>query len=79
MKFIACGGEDHVIVGRFKDLGRNDTLFVGTRRTGNIYTYTIIDDVELILTNPAPDFYRMKRLFVKIRHSSCNFPGTNGA
>ncbi|MBK7810667.1 MAG: gliding motility-associated C-terminal domain-containing protein [Saprospiraceae bacterium] len=56
MKFIACGGEDHLIIGRFKNLGFNDTLFVGTKRTSNLYTYTIIDDVELILTNPAPDF-----------------------
>ncbi|MBK9271604.1 MAG: gliding motility-associated C-terminal domain-containing protein [Saprospiraceae bacterium] len=55
MRFIACGGEDHMIVGRFRDLNKGDTLFVGTRRSGNLYTYTIIDDVELVMVNPSPD------------------------
>jgi len=62
MKFIACGGEDHLIIGRFKSLGLNDTLFVGNNRNGNLYTYSIIDDVELILTNPAPDLLPKEKI-----------------
>lgn len=55
LRFIACGGEDHLIIGRFKELSRGDTVFVGTKRTGSAITYTIIDDLELKIVNQAPD------------------------
>lgn len=52
-RYIACGGEDHLVIGRFKDLSKGDTLFVGKKRSGStIYCYTIIDDVVLSLINP---------------------------
>ncbi len=54
-KYIACGGEDHLIIGRFKDLSRGDTLYLGSRRTGSVISYTMIDDLELKMIRPALD------------------------
>jgi hypothetical protein len=54
--YIACGGEDHLVIGRFKELSKADTLFVGKKRSGSpIYCYTIIDDVELKLIQNVAD------------------------
>ena len=52
-RYIACGGEDHLVIGRFKDLSKGDTLFVGKKRSGSaIYCYAIVDDVVISLINP---------------------------
>ncbi len=53
--YIACGGEDHFIVGRFRSLGKGDTTFIGTKPPANpaneaIYYY--VDDFEMIEINP---------------------------
>ncbi|MDQ3140972.1 MAG: gliding motility-associated C-terminal domain-containing protein [Bacteroidota bacterium] len=50
--YIACGGEDHFIVGRFNFLGVGDTLFIGTKRPSNIKStpvYYLMDDFSMVL------------------------------
>lgn len=56
-EYTACGDEDHLIIGCFKDLGEGDTLFIGGAkgRPGIIYPYTFIDDVELVSIKDAPE------------------------
>ncbi len=54
--YLACGGEDHIIIGRFNDLGKNDTMFIGSGKPTIVYPYTYVDDVELIKIHDAPDF-----------------------
>ncbi|MEP7195526.1 MAG: gliding motility-associated C-terminal domain-containing protein [Saprospiraceae bacterium] len=53
--YKACGGEDHVIIGRFSNLGKNDTMFIGKGRPSSVYPYTYVDDVELIKIKNAAD------------------------
>ncbi|MBK8954769.1 MAG: gliding motility-associated C-terminal domain-containing protein [Saprospiraceae bacterium] len=55
-EYMACGGEDHFIVGRFRDLGKDDTTFVGSKRPSDplleaIYYY--VDDFEMVEISPG--------------------------
>ena len=53
--YKACGGEDHLIIGRFTNLGKNDTLYIGQGKPTVVYPYTYVDDVELIKIKDAPN------------------------
>ncbi len=53
--YKACGGEDHIIIGRFKDFGKNDTMRTGNGDPNVVYPYTLVDDVELIKIKDGPD------------------------
>ncbi len=57
-EYVAKGGEDHFIVGRFQALGAGDTLFVGSKRPSNPVNdaiYYFVDDFEMIQLSPLPD------------------------
>ncbi len=54
--FVACGGEDHIILGRFKKIGIGDTLFVGKDRNINpnqAAVYYFVDDISVELIDSA--------------------------
>lgn len=50
-EYVACGGEDHFIVGRFKSLMKNDSLYIGPDPTIQIIYY-YVDDFEMIEIKP---------------------------
>ncbi|MFN8279270.1 MAG: gliding motility-associated C-terminal domain-containing protein [Saprospiraceae bacterium] len=54
-QYVACGGEDHLIIGRFSTLGPQDTLFIGKTRPGAVYPYIFVDDVQLTKLSDGPD------------------------
>ncbi|MCC6815073.1 MAG: gliding motility-associated C-terminal domain-containing protein [Saprospiraceae bacterium] len=55
-EYTACGGEDLIIIGRFKGLGINDTMFVGSGKPPSlVYPYTFVDEVELVKVKDAPN------------------------
>lgn len=65
-EFIACGGEDQMIVGRMNSWGEADTLLVASKPLANLdqaYPYYLVDDFDLHLIdqveNRAPDTVRV--------------------
>jgi gliding motility-associated-like protein len=57
-EYLASGGEDHFIVGRFQALSAGDTLFVGSKRPSNPFNeaiYYFVDDFEMKQISPSPD------------------------
>lgn len=88
MRFVACGGEDHLIIGRFKNLSAGDTMFIGTKRSGLIYSYTLIDEVEVKLINRNPDLLpdsvfickgAQKKIGIAQTHQNIKLNWSNGA
>ncbi len=56
-EYTAKGGEDHFVVGRFRNLGLGDTTFVGTKRPANPSSepvYYFVDDFEMIQISQNP-------------------------
>ncbi|HRH99554.1 MAG TPA: gliding motility-associated C-terminal domain-containing protein [Saprospiraceae bacterium] len=58
--YVACGGEDHFIVGKFRTLEEGDTLWIGNNRLKNptdAYIYYLVDDFSMIKVKDAADFF----------------------
>ncbi|NOT36979.1 MAG: hypothetical protein HOP11_06345 [Saprospiraceae bacterium] len=63
--YTACGGEDHIIIGRFSGLSKGDTLFIGPgERPASVFYYTFVDDVELIKIKDAPELSPTKEVLL---------------
>lgn len=64
-EYMACGNEDHIIIGRFKGLGKNDTTFIGTGKPpSQVYPYTFVDEVELVKIKDAPKIVTEKEILL---------------
>lgn len=45
--YIACGGEDHIIIGMFDPIGLGDTLYIAKNRSQGVVSYYYVDDVSV--------------------------------
>ena len=55
--YLACGGEEYILLGRFQTLGDGDTLYNGNiPRRGQIAAYYVFDDVAVTLESEFEPF-----------------------